>query len=248
MDDQRLGRTIRALRRRLMWRQSDVARAAGCSQKAISLAEHGRLPSLPLLRRILAALDASLVVEIRWRAGALDRLLDEDHASLVAAVTHLLTAAGWEVRVEVTYSESGERGSIDILAFMPSEGILLVIEIKTDLAAVEATLRKIDEKVRLGPGIARKRFGWDVRSVGWLLVMPEESTLRRRVDRHASLFARVFPARGSAIRRWLRKPTGAIAGLWFLSHSNAATGIQKRGGRERVRSARGPSPRTPDAA
>ncbi len=202
---------------------------------------------MPALRRILASLDALLVVEVRWRAGALDRLLDEDHASLVAAVLQLLGAAGWEVKVEVTYSEYGERGSIDILAFMPSVGVLLVIEIKTDLAAVEATLRKVDEKVRLGPNVARERFGWDIRTVGWLLVMPERSTLRRRVERHASLFARAFPARGSEIRTWLRHPTRAIAGLWFLSPSRGMTRIQSRGGRERVRAAKCPSP-SPSAA
>lgn len=175
------------------------------------------------------------MIEVRWRAGALDRLLDEDHASLVTAVTELLAAAGWDVRVEVTYAQLGERGSIDILAFMPSVGVLLVIEIKTDMAAVEATLRKVDEKVRLAPTAARTRFGWDIRTVGWLLVMPDRSTLRRRVGRHGPLFARAFPTRGSEIRSWLRHPTKAIAGLWFLSPSRGVTPIQHRGGRERVR-------------
>lgn len=242
MDDQRVGRIIRALRRRLGWRQSDLARKSRCSQRTVSRAETGHLPALPTLRRILAVIDASLVVEVRWRAGALDRLLDEDHAALVAAVTELLAAAGWDVRVEVTYSQMGERGSIDVLAFMPSVGILLVIEVKTDIAAVEATLRKVDEKVRLAPDVARTRFGWNIRTVGWLLVMPERSTLRRRVERHNSLFARAFPVRGSEIRSWLRQPVTAIAGLWFLSPSRGMTGIQRRGGRERVRTPRRPSP------
>lgn len=242
MDDQRIGRIVRALRRRLAWRQTDLAHRSRCSQKTVSRAELGHLPSLPIIRRILAALDASLVVEVRWRAGALDRLLDEDHASLSAAVMELLSSAGWEVRVEVTYSEFGERGSIDILAFMPSAGVLLVIEIKTDMAAVEATLRKVDEKVRLAPDVARKRFGWDASTVGWLLVMPERSTLRRRVERHSSVFARAFPVRGSEIRRWLQQPAKAIAGLWFLSSSRGTTRIQRRGGGERVRIANCPSP------
>lgn len=237
-----MGRIVRALRRRLGWRQVDLAQKSRCSQRTISRAEAGHLPALPTLRRILAALDASLVVEVRWRAGALDRLLDEDHASLVAAVTELLAAAGWDVRVEVTYAQLGERGSIDILAFMQSTGVLLVIEIKTDMAAVEATLRKVDEKVRLAPDVARTRFGWDIRTVGWVLVMPERSTLRRRIERHSPLFARAFPARGSEIRNWLRHPTRAIAGLWFLSPSRATARIQGRGGRERVRVPKRPSP------
>jgi transcriptional regulator with XRE-family HTH domain len=241
MDDQRIGRIVRALRRRLGWRQIDLAGKAGCSQTVVSEGERGHLPSLPILRRMLAALDASLVIDVRWRAGALDRLLDEDHAALVAAVTELLALHGWDIRVEVTYSDYGDRGSIDILAFMPATGVLLVIEIKTELAAVESTLRKIDEKVRVAPEMSRKRFDWDVRSVGWLLVMPESSTLRRRVERHPSLFARVFPARGSEIRRWLRQPAGGIAGLWFLSPSGRSTVIRGRGGRNRVRVVKRPS-------
>jgi transcriptional regulator with XRE-family HTH domain len=248
MDDQRIGRTLRALRHRLGWRQSDLARAAKCSQISVSRAERGHLPSLPLLKQMLQALDASLVVEIRWRAGALDRLLDEDHASLVAVVAELLAGFGWEVPVEVTYSEFGERGSIDILAFMPNSGVLLVIEVKTDLTATEATLRKIDEKVRLAPTVARDRLGWKVSSVGWLLAMPESSTLRRRVDRHAALLDRAFPTRGSRIRQWLHQPTKPIAGLWFLSPSRRATRIQATGGRERVRRPKRPSPKRPSAA
>ena len=78
-------------------------------------------------------------------------------------------------------------------------------------------------------------------AVSWLLVMPEVSTLRRRVARHATLFGRVFPARGREIRQWLRSPTSGIAGLWFLSPSHHASAIQKCGGRDRVRRPKFPS-------
>ncbi|MEP7379312.1 MAG: helix-turn-helix transcriptional regulator [Chloroflexota bacterium] len=216
MDDQRIGRVIRALRRRRGWRQIDLARAAGCSQRTVSRAEAGHLPALRVLRQILAALDASLVVDIRWRAGALDRLLDEDHSAVVGALAELLGRLGWEVRVEVTYSVFGERGSYDIMAWDPTTLTLLVIEVKTDLASAEATLRKLDEKTRLAPKIARETFGWNARSTVRLLVMPDLSTLRRRIDRRASVFDRALPDRGHAVRRWLRAPSGPIAGLWFL--------------------------------
>ena len=241
MDDQRVGRVVRALRRRLRWRQSDLAARAGCSQAAISETERGHLPSVSILRRILAALDAHLVIEVRWRAGELDRLLDADHASLAGAVAKLLGGAGWEVRVEVTYNEFGERGSIDLLAFMPATGMLLVLEIKTDVAAVEQTFRKLDEKVRLSRLIARQRFGWQVRQVGWLLVMPENSTLRRKVAAHKVLFDKAFPMRGGAIRSWIKRPAGAIAGLWFLSGIAQGSGIRGGGGRTRVRKPKSPS-------
>ena len=203
----------------------------------VSLVERGHLQrvSLTIVRRIVAALDASLVIEVRWRAGALDRLLDEDHARLAAALASHLVRAGWEVHVEVTYSHFGERGSFDILAYWPAMQLVLVIELKTDLASAEGTLRKLDEKVRLASVIGRERFGWPIRDVARLVVMPEASTLRRRVVRHHGLFDRVLPARGANIRRWVASPDGPLSGLWFLSLSGASVGVQSRGGRERVR-------------
>ncbi|MGI8927836.1 MAG: helix-turn-helix domain-containing protein [Candidatus Limnocylindrales bacterium] len=71
MDDQRIGRTVRALRRRRGWRQLDLTAAAKFSQKTVSRTERGHLPATHVLRAILAALDASLVLDVRWRAGAL---------------------------------------------------------------------------------------------------------------------------------------------------------------------------------
>lgn len=230
---------MRALRRRRGWRQSDLATQADCAQATISDAERGHLPSVPILRRILAALDAQLVTDVRWRAGELERLLDAAHAALGEVLTRLLVKAGWDVRVEVTYSEYGERGSIDLLAFLPSIGTLLVVELKTDITSVELTLRKVDEKVRLSRGIAQ-RLGWQVRKVGWLLVMPDTSTLRRKVAAHASIFDRSFPLRGNAIRAWIRRPSGAIAGLWFLSAIARSDGMQAGGGRARVRKPKSP--------
>ncbi len=77
---------------------------AECSQAMVSLIERGHIDriSLRALRRVLAALDASAFVTVNWRAGDLDRLVDEDHARLVAAVAALLRAAGWLVETEVT--------------------------------------------------------------------------------------------------------------------------------------------------
>lgn len=237
MDDQRVGRVVRALRHRRGWRQSDLADAAGCSQNLMSLIERGHLDriSLRVLRRVFAALDATALIELRWRGAGVDRLLDEGHATLVGAVVMFLRALGWLVEIEVTYSEYGERGSFDLLAFHQVTGILLVIEIKTDLPSAEATLRKLDEKSRLAIGVAGKRFDWRPKSVSRLLVMPESSTLRRRAARHASLFDRSLPARNVAIGRWLRRPSGTLLGLWFFSDIDSRVVISTAVRRERVR-------------
>jgi transcriptional regulator with XRE-family HTH domain len=237
MDDQRVGRVVRALRHRLGWRQSDLGRAAECSQTVISSLERGHLSSLSvrLLRRIFAALDASVLIEIRWRGAAVDRLMDDADAALVAAVAEYLRRDGWLVETEITYSEFGERGSFDLLAFHPRARIVVAIEVKTDLPSAEATLRKLDEKARLATIVARKRCGWEADQAGRLLVFPASQTLHRRVARHAGLFERALPTRNVATRQWLRRPSGPVAGLWFFSDRDPGTHIAAIRRRERVR-------------
>jgi transcriptional regulator with XRE-family HTH domain len=218
MDDQRVGRIVRALRRRRGWRQSDLARAASCSQNAISRIERGHVEtaSLRLIRRVSAALEANVLLEMRWHGAALERLLDEDHARLAGQVAAELSRLGWAVQPEVSYSVYGERGSIDLLAWRPTQRTLLVIELKSDLPSAEATLRKLDEKVRLAPAIATERFGWRANGASRLLIIPEGQTLRRRVALH-QIFGQALPARNVAVKTWLRSPAEHLAGLWFFS-------------------------------
>jgi len=126
MDAIRLGLALRALRIRRGWRQSDLGDRVGLSHSTISNVERGRLGTLSLdsLARIVAALEARLDVTVRWSGEQLDRLLDEGHARLVDAVVSVLVRWGWEVGVEVTFAMYRERGSIDILAWHRSTGIL----------------------------------------------------------------------------------------------------------------------------
>jgi hypothetical protein len=207
------------------------------------LLERGHVESVSIrtLRRVLGALDARAIVELHWRAGDLDRLVDESHAHLAAQVVSSLRRHGWLAETEVTYARYGERGSYDVIAFHAAAGVVLVVEVKTDLPSAEATLRKLDEKVRLAPTVAHERFGWRAKAVGRLLVMPEDRTLRRRVDRHSALLVGTFPDRSLDVRKWLAQPSGRLAGLWFLTVTNAGSGSRTPGGRVRVRAARSPS-------
>ncbi|MCI0346900.1 MAG: helix-turn-helix transcriptional regulator [Chloroflexi bacterium] len=235
--DVRIGSRFRALRQRLGWRQVDVARRAGVSQGLVSLIERGHLErvSLAHLRAVARALDAEFAVQLNWRAGHLDRLIDEGHAALVGAVVALLRRLGWQVRLEVSYSVYGERGSIDLLAWHQRVGALLVVEVKTTLTSVEETLRKHDEKARLAGSIASREFGWNPVAIGRLLVLPNLSTPRRQVTRHEAAFATAYPVRGAAARRWLASPTGRASALLFLDPSTGPTSLRKS--RMRVRRA-----------
>jgi len=152
--------------------QRELGRRAGLSQQAISLVErgHGSRLSGAALRRLFAALDARWEPVVSWRGGEIDRLLDAQHARLVGAIVRVLGRHDWTVEVEVTYSEFGERGSIDVLAWKKDVSVALVVEGKSELVSVEATLRKLDEKVRLTRDkLADARLGTRPRTVGRLL-------------------------------------------------------------------------------
>jgi transcriptional regulator with XRE-family HTH domain len=213
MRDIVVGLVGRALRHRLGMRQADVSVKAEMSQGEVSLVERGHLDrvSLRRLRKLFAAYDADVILLVRWRGGDVDRLLDAGHARLGDEMTRRMLADGWEVQPEVSFSEFGERGSIDLLAWHAATRTLLVIELKTEITSLEETLRIHDMKCRLAPVIARKRFGWDATSLGRLLVLPDERTARRQVERHAALLDRVYRLRTVAVRRWLRRPDGPMS-------------------------------------
>jgi hypothetical protein len=183
--------------------------------------------SLRSLRAITKRLDMRAEVLLRWRGGELDRLLARKHSAMHDAMARFFASLPeWEIHPEVTYSEWGERGTIDILAWHPRRRILLVIELKTDIVDIQDLIGRLDQKVRLGPAIAKKR-GWDPVAVGaWVVIAPGR-TNHRRLAAHAAVLRRAFPADGRRIRSWLRKPAGRIAALSFLPSTHA--GSRRRG-------------------
>ena len=182
------------------------------------------------LIRVTAELGATVNVRVLWHGEALDRLLDAAHADLSDAVLRLLRDTRWDVATEVSFNIRGERGSIDILAFHPETGSLLVVEIKSVVPDLQATLGTLDRKVRLAAVIARER-GWRVQSTSRLLVLPDDRTARRRVERHAAAFEAALPSRTAAVRRWLRSPMGILAGVLFLSDVHQASARHRVGSR-----------------
>jgi transcriptional regulator with XRE-family HTH domain len=238
MDDARIGRALRELRRRKGLRQCDVAARARVSQGTISLIERGHVGRLSIrtMREVFSAVDAGFDSTVIWRGGALERLLDARHASLAAVAIGLLRRLGWLIAVEVSYSVYGERGSIDILAVHAATRIALVVEIKTELTSAEALGRKLDEKVRLvARHLCEERFGWKPVSVGRLVILPATNAARRKVEGNESILRALFPARGRDARAWLRAPHGPLAGLVFLADTNSGSHTRKVPGPSRVR-------------
>lgn len=238
MDNVRVGRILRALRRRLLLTQAALGEKAVLSQQTISLVERGHGAKLAgdTMRRLFAAVDASWEPHVSWRGGEVDRLLDEDHAALVSETVRRLRALGWEVLVEVTYSEYGERGSIDVMAARREALAVVSAEIKSDFVTADATVRKADEKDRLVRRVlCRDRFGFRPMHVGRLLVLPADDRSRGRIRRAAGILDAAFPSRGAKVRSWLRRPSGDVSGLLFFALTNGRSATRRGGGRFRVR-------------
>lgn len=206
----------------------------------VGRAESPRIARLPLeaILRIAVALDVRIDITARWKGGELDRAINARHAAMHEQVAQLLDEAPeWLFRPEVTFAIYGERGVIDILAFHPPTGALLVIELKTELVDVQGLMGTVDRYVRLATQIARQQ-GWSPTTVSCWVILREGATNRRRFAGHASTLRAAFPVDGRTMRGWLRNPTGQVRALSFLPASGAAaSGSAVRRVRRRVRSA-----------
>jgi transcriptional regulator with XRE-family HTH domain len=236
MDALRLGSAVRAVRLRKGWRQADVAAAARVSIATISRVERGEIESLSvaMLRRVMAALEIRLDWVPRWRGGELDRMLNSGHAAMHEAAAVLFGGSDWLPAVEATFSIYGERGIIDVLAFHPATGALLVIELKTDLVDVQGLIGAVDRYRRLAPQVARER-GWAATSVSCWVLLRDTPSNHRRLAAHATVLRAAFPVDGRRMPGWLRHPVGSVAALSFLSDSHARRASGTFGGVQRVR-------------
>jgi len=177
--------------------------------------EGGRIP-LESLEALASALDGMLTLDFRWRGESLERLVDERHAALVDAIVRILRDAGWDVHVEVSFSIYGERGSIDVFGCHAATRKVAVVEVKGSVADAGNTVIGVDRKSRLAPEIASQR-GWPCDGVARFLVVPENSTSRDRIARHAEIFRTAFPVGGRESLSWIRKPIGPPpSGILFL--------------------------------
>jgi hypothetical protein len=218
-DDVKLARSARALRRLQGRRQRDLA-VPGRSIDFTRRLERGDAGGLRVddIRAHFAGLGATVRLTAWWNGAALDRLLDERHAHVVDGGVRRLGLFGWPtIQTEVSFNEWGERGSIDLFAARPDVEAVFVGEAKSEWGSIEETIRRLDVKARLAPTISEKRFGFRPRSVGVVLIFPEDRTARRIAQRYEATLAAAYPARNRQVRRWLRRPSGPLRGLWFLS-------------------------------
>lgn len=237
VDDIGVGRLIRLARIRRGWRQQDLADQARVSRAAVSRVERGRLGEVPLdlVRKIAAALEIRIEVQPRARAIDIDRVVNARHAGLAEHVVGWIgSMPGWIVRPEVSFSQYGERGVIDLLCWHAGARVLLVIELKTELVDFGDLLAVLGMKHRLGPDVARQ-FGWKPVSVSSCLLVADSMTNRRRAADHAALLAAALPQDGRELLRWLKAPAGSVRALRFVTDARRGSVRSGFAGRTRVR-------------
>lgn len=143
--------------------------------------------SLAMLDRHAAALDLRLDLRLLGRGGQLVRLADEEHAAIVETLADWLSRSGFQVEAEASFSEWGERGRIDLLAYDPRAKTVVIVEVKTLLLDLQEVLGSLNVRERLVLSIARKR-GWTVERRITVLALAGTAANRKVVCAHAALF------------------------------------------------------------
>jgi len=228
-DDERLAQLLRLLRRHADLTQVKLADAAGVPRRIVQLIEAGDAGMVRLddVRKAFGGVDARARLTTWWHGAAADRLLDARHAELVERAIGVLRRRSWQTKAEITFSEWGERGSIDIFGALRAARAILVGEVKSDIGSLEELNRVLDVKQRLGGKLAIEQFGFRPHVIGRILILPDEMRLRRLVERHAATMASIYPARGREVRAWLRHPDRSIGGIWFLSDARSKSNASR---------------------
>ena len=222
-----MGRVLRMLRLRRDWRQSDVAEKAGISSSAVGRHESGVIGSLSLLEQHAAVFGLRVDVRVVGRAGSLIRLADEEHAGIVETVAGWFREHRFLTETEASFSEWGERGRIDLLAFDAATGTLAIVEAKTQLLDLQDLFGGLNVKERLAETIAERR-GWKVRRCVTVLAVAHTGANRSVVRGHPSLFADFDTQRlsiaglrtGRRLIHWVKADGGA--GSWLAGRQRVS--------------------------
>ena len=187
------------------WSQRELARRLGTNQSAIQRLETATARSIDarLASRALTLMGVRLSFDAD-PPGAANRREQRDavHARCVAAAVRWLARLGWDTKVEVEIGDGRARGWIDILAWRPSDGTLLVIEVKTEVDALGRILRSLGWHTRSSRDAATT-LGWRVRRIVRLLLVLATEEADARITANRDLLRRELPSRADALEVWV---------------------------------------------
>jgi len=196
-------RIFRGRRAELDLTQKVLSSALGISRSHYAAIEAGRAnPSIVMVDRISEVLGLRVDVvaaPLVLVTGPATR--DAVHARCSAYVQRRLEADGWTVMREVEVSDGRLRGWIDLVAFDPRSGTVLVIEVKTSIDDIGRLERQVGWYTRAVAAVVPSAWR-PARTVSWLLVLAT-SEADQAIGRHREVFERAFPLRAAAMRALL---------------------------------------------
>ena len=170
-----------------------VANRVGVARSYIAAIERGRAnPSLDVIVRLARAVGLELDLSLSAPVIVGDRRQrDAVHARCSGYVDRRLRGAGWATAREVPIVDGRWRGWIDLLAFDPRTGTLLVIEVKTVIDDLGALERQVGWYERAARRVALER-GWRPRRiVTWVLVLATKQN-ELAMTQNRDVFDRAF--------------------------------------------------------
>lgn len=184
----------RETRIRLDITQQELADSVGVTRGYIANVEAARAnPSLQQVERISDALGIDLLLTADPPTFLSERLPhDLVHSRCSVYTGRRLEGFGWKVVREVAVRDGRLHAWIDLLAFDPRTGTLLIIEVKTRLDDLGALDRQIGWYERLAPGAAAA-LGWKPHRIGLWLATLASDEVDRALKRNRDLIDRDFP-------------------------------------------------------
>ena len=212
------GARVRAVRVSIGLPQRRLASRIQRSQGFVSLVERGKVKRLSIAEadQISEALGATLVLTVEGPillAGT--RQLDAAHARCIAYVARRLSAQGWIVHREVLIGARDRPGWIDILAFDPVSRVLLVVEVKTEIADLGGLERQLGWYQREAKRACRD-LDWRPDVVVTFALVLATATNDDRVRANAESLRQAFPVRWRELMRVVRRESSASDG-WGLA-------------------------------
>ena len=191
---------FRGARIRLDISQQELADACHIDRSYVALIELGRAnPTLDVVERIAQAL--GLELEMVSRPPLIlgkPRQRDLVHARCSGHADRRFRHVLLETAREVEVVHGRTHGWIDLLAFDPRTGTLIIVEIKTQLDDIGGLERQLAWYERSATQVAA-RLGWRPRSVmSWVLALASRE-VDAAVRLHRDVLALALPARAEAM-------------------------------------------------
>lgn len=188
------------------------------SQAWVSAVEAGKAKDLTFgaATRLVEAMGARLVISVDAPfLGDRRRQRDAAHVRCVSYVARRLERAGWLVAREVEIGGDRSRGWIDVLAFHAAQGVVLMIEVKTeihDFGSIERSMGWYEREA----WAAARRIGWRPRVVTGCLLLLATATNDERARANRTAFEQAFPVRAADLTRLVAAPGRGPRGVAMI--------------------------------